>query len=164
MVLFLSAFSTSLDGFIIGFNWKLCKIKINLCKLLTYFGINFTMLILILPMSNFLPMFLFSNYIKALLFLFLGLSTLIKKKEDLSLSIDKKNEYLTIITQSFDSIIISLGFIANHSILFLSIIFSLFGTILIYCGYKFSFLIKIKEYNKYLSSILYLILAIISLF
>lgn len=165
MFLLLSALSTSLDGFVIGVNFHLNQLKITISKFLLFFFINFILLLFVLSFSSFLPNFLFSNYTKVVLFSILGISCLFQKDDPLiQKKISKKEEILTIISHSIDSVIVSITFLNIYNIFFISFIYAFLGATLILVGYLFSKLLKWKNYNKFISAGLFFLLAVLAFF
>ena len=71
---------------------------------------------------------------------------------------------LLILTHSLDGTLVSLAFVYDYSIFFLVLLFSFMSITILLIGYYFGKLFRMKKKNRYIGSILFVLLAILNQF
>ena len=71
---------------------------------------------------------------------------------------------LLILTHSLDGTLVSLSFVYDYSIFFLVLLFSFMSITILLIGYYFGKLFRMKKKNRYIGSILFVLLAILNQF
>ena len=159
-MLFLAAILTSIDCFIIGLALKIEQKKLNIGKLLC--------LVLFLFILYTVFLFLFSKIalpfpdLKIQFHLFLILAILAcKENNNIYQNISLKKLFLLFFTNSLDGLLVASTFLWQEKPLYLSFIFTSITFLFFIIGFKTP--LKLKK-KKYTISILFLLLAFLSLF
>lgn len=159
-MLFLAAILTSIDCFIIGLALKIEQKKLNISKLLC--------LVLFLFILYTVFLFLFSKIVwpfpdlKIQFHLFLLLAILAcKENNNIYQNISLKKLFLLFFTNSLDGLLVASTFLGQEKPLYLSFIFTSITFLFFIIGFKTP--LKLKK-KKYTISILFLLLAFLSLF
>ncbi len=161
-MLFLSAIATSMDSFIMGISFKISKTKLTLKNIvelslgsfLTITFFHITMQIFHISVAN--------KFTKFLLFLILGIFSLKKEeKKKYQKKLTPKEILLIILSNSIDGFLVSLTFTTQYSITLLSFIYAITGIFLLLLGNKTPISWKKRDY---ISTVLFFVLAITSLF
>lgn len=159
-MLFLAAILTSIDCFIIGLSLKIEQKKLSMDKLLCL------LLFLFILYDAFL--FLFSKItwpfhdLKIQFHLFLLLAILAYKENNtICQNISFKKLFLLFFTNSLDGLLVASTFLGQENPLYLSFIFTSITFLFFIIGFKTP--LKLKK-KKYTISILFLLLAFLSLF
>lgn len=159
-MLFLAAILTSIDCFIIGLSLKIEQKRLSMDKLLCL------LLFLFILYDAFL--FLFSKItwpfhdLKIQFHLFLLLAILAYKENNtICQNISFKKLFLLFFTNSLDGLLVASTFLGQENPLYLSFIFTSITFIFFMIGFKTP--LKLKK-KKYTISILFLLLAFLSLF
>lgn len=165
-----TAITVSIDGFISGFAVGIKKTKINLKKLIIIGIIPIIMAIPVMFLGNFVNEFIkdtIANYIGFYLFLILAISSFFQIKNNKNNSdqnlINLTNSIIVGITIGIDSSISAFSLaLNNHNPIITPFYFGISHGILIYLGNRLSLKNKISsiQFIKYLSPILFIILAI----
>ena len=159
-MLFLAAILTSIDCFIIGLALKIEQKKLNIGKLLC--------LVLFLFILYTVFLFLFSKIawpfpdLKIQFHLFLLLAILAcKENNNIYQNISLRKLFLLFFTNSLDGLLVASTFLGQDNPLYLSFIFTSITFLFFIIGFKTP--LKLKK-KKYTISILFLLLAFLSLF
>lgn len=159
-MLFLAAILTSIDCFIIGLSLKIEQKKLSMDKLLC--------LLLFLFILYAVFLFLFSKItwpfhdLKIQFHLFLLLAILAYKENNtICQNISFKKLFLLFFTNSLDGLLVASTFLGQENPLYLSFIFTSITFLFFIIGFKTP--LKLKK-KKYTISILFLLLAFLSLF
>ena len=159
-MLFLAAILPSIDCFIIGLALKIEQKKLNIGKLLC--------LVLFLFILYTVFLFLFSKIalpfpdLKIQFHLFLILAILsCKENNNIYQNISLKKLFLLFFTNSLDGLLVASTFLGQEKPLYLSFIFTSITFLFFIIGFKTP--LKLKK-KKYTISILFLLLAFLSLF
>lgn len=154
----ISAIVTSIDSLIIGFTLK--KEKLNYKNFTLIFFFTFLIFLTFQIFFQKYLHFLANNYLRSLIFILLAITSL--KEENQNIQNPSQTKLLLILmNNSIDGLLLAITFINQLPLLFTSLIFSGFSTFFLFLGYIHSS--KIKE-RKYLTTILFLLLALINLF
>lgn len=157
----LLAIATSIDSFFIGATLKASNIMLSKKDFSEMFLSSFLFIFLLKLVCNWLSLSIINPYIKAVLFLLLGLYNL-KNQETKTLNpkITTKEKLLLIIGNSIDGFLVSLT-LPSYPILYLSVLFSGITILLLLTGYIIPF--PKKEKLSSLSNITYFLIAFFSL-
>ncbi len=161
-MLLLSGIATSMDSFCLGIFLKQNHTKLTFKNtLILWFGLFFLLLFFHI-LFKITSISLVNPYLKSILFFLLAIYSL---KEDANKSYSKKlsikDLLLIVLSNSFDSFLVSLTFIPIYSILFVCFVFSFLSILFFHFG--FCFPIPLKKEN-YLTAILFFLLSIIAFF
>lgn len=162
MFLLLNAFIASLDGILIGTSLKLSKIKLTKINFLLFFIGNILIYFLSLYIYYYFKLTFMNKIISTIFYLLLGFNSLKENNHKKYYKLSLIDYLLITITHSLDGTLISLNFVYNYSLIYITIIFSIFSISLLYIGYKI-FKLKFKNSNI-ISFILFLLLAILNYF
>ncbi len=157
MRLLISAIASSFDSLIIGINFKLNKTVIKKNQFFMIFLMTTFILILLNTLLSLFSLNINFNYLNPLIYFIFALESLKKKTKN------NQPHLITLLalSHSCDSFFMSLTFIKQYNFIFLSLLFSLVGTLFALMGYKST---KNFKNSDKLATILFLILTITSLF
>lgn len=158
----LLAITSSIDSFFIGATLKASNVILSKKDFLEMFLSSFLFLFLLKFISNFLSFTIINPYMKAILFMLLGIYNLKEQDEKpLKKKITTKEKLLFMIGNSIDGFLVSLT-LTSYSILYLSFLFSGITMLLLLTGYQMP--VPKKEKLSSLSSLIYFFIAFFSLF
>lgn len=165
MFLLLNAFIASIDGFIIGSSLRFSHIKLTKSNIIAFFFGNVLIYFFSLFLYYYFHLTFMTKNISTILYLLLAFHSL-KEEEtpEFSKKLTKVNFLLLILTHSLDGTIVSLNFVYNYSLYWITFIFSFFSIFLLLAGYYSSKKIKEIKNSHYLSFFLFLLLAILNYF
>lgn len=166
LFLFLNAIVASLDGLIIGIGLRFSNIELSKKNIFIIFIENILIYTFFLFLYKYFHFTFMTKNITTLLYLFLAWNSF--HNED---SIEIKEQKLNFITCSFitlthslDGTIVSLSFAYNYALLYICCIFSILSVLILLIGYYFAKQFKNCKKGNYLSTILFVILALINHF
>lgn len=168
MFVFFSAFVASLDGFIIGLSLRLSNIKFSNKNIFLFLLGNIIIYSLAIFAYTFFHFQFVTTLVSTILYFILAYFTFIDSEE-----IDTYQEgqilsfgklLLLILTHSLDGTLVSLSFVYDYSIFFLVLLFSFMSITILLIGYYFGKLFRMKKKNRYIGSILFVLLAILNQF
>ena len=168
MLVFLSAFVASLDGFIIGLSLRLSNIKFSKRNGIFFLLGNIFIYSLAIFSYTYFHFQFVTTLVSTILYLILAYFTFMDSEEIntyenmQNLSFGKL--ILLILTHSLDGTLVSLSFVYDYSMLFLILLFSFMSISILLFGYYFGILFKFKKKNRYIGSILFILLAFLNKF
>ena len=161
----LNAFTSSLDGLIIGISLKLSNTKLNLTNYLIMFITNLLVYSTIITLYYEFHFKFMTTPITTILYLLLAINafkTDINEQYEQKLAI--KQTIILAIVHSLDGSILSLNFIYSYNILFIILLFSVLAIFLLIVGYFFANNFKKIKKGNYINTFLFIVLAILNLF
>ncbi|MCI8575020.1 MAG: hypothetical protein HFI09_00960 [Bacilli bacterium] len=168
MFVFFSAFVASLDGFIIGLGLRLSHIKFSKKDILLFFLGNVIIYSFAIFAYTFFHFRFVTTLVSTILYLVLAYFTFIDSEEintyEECHNLTFGKLALLILTHSLDGTLVSLGFVYDYSLFFLVLLFSTMSIGILLFGYYFGRLLKTKKKNRYIGSILFVLLAILNQF
>lgn len=165
MFLLLNALVASLDGLIIGIGLRLANISLTKKNILIILLCNIFIYTFFLILYYYFKLTFMTKTISTILYLFLAWRSF--KEEEHSNYAEKLNTLECIIlsfTHSLDGTILSLNFVYIYNLLIVVGIFSFMSIFILLIGYYFSTFFKNIKKSNYISSLLFILLAIINQF
>lgn len=165
MFLLLNAFVASLDGLIIGIGLRFSKVKLTKTNILTILVGNAIIYTFFLTLYYYFHLTFMTKTISTFLYLFLAWRSFKEEKQkEYKETLPFWECMLLTLSHSLDGTLISLNFVYTEPIFKIVSYFSIASILILLLGYYFaSLLSKTKKENK-ISTILFLLLAIINQF
>lgn len=163
MMLLISSFVASLDGFIIGIGLKGNRIQLKWKEFIILFVENIFLYSFLLFLYSFFHFQFITPFISTLLYLVLAFFSFRNKEEDIPIVSKNLNVFscfFLTLTHSLDGVLVSLGFVYEYPLFVIIILFSFMAIFLIGLGYFFAKSFPMSKKSNYISTVLFLFLAI----
>lgn len=167
MMLFISSFVASLDGFVIGIGLRGLHFNISYKNFIVLFLENLFLYSTLLFFYSFFHFQFITNFVSTLLYLTLAFVSLKSKKEKNSMMPKTLNVFscfFLTLTHSLDGSLVSLGFVYEYPLWIIICLFSFMAVLLIALGYFFSTSFQVSKKSNYVSAFLFFLLAIFNQF
>ncbi len=163
MMLLISSFVASLDGFIIGIGLKGNRIQLTYKEFFILFFENIILYSILLFLYSFLQFQFITNFISTLFYLILAFLSFRNKEEETTIFSKKLNLlscFFLTLSHSMDGVLVSLGFVYEYPLGIIVFLFSFMAVLLIVLGYFFANTFSMPKKSNYISAFLFLLLAI----
>lgn len=165
MFILLNALVSSLDGLIIGISLKLSNTKLTFKNYLILFITNTLIYSTIITLYYAFHFKFMTTTITTILYLLLAINAYKENhNEEYSKILSIKQTIILAIVHSLDGSVVSLNFVYDYNIIFIILLFSISAILLLILGYLFAKNFKKIKKGNYISTFLFILLAILNLF
>lgn len=160
MFLLFNAIVASMDGFVMGMGLRLARVKITKGNMIVFLLGNVIIYTFFLFLYRYLQLRIITKFGTTILYLVLSWYAFKNKEESYPKSLEFKELMLLLLTHSIDGTAISLGFVYSYRLEAIVVSFSLLSVAVLILGYYSVNVFQGFKKTNYISSLLFVLLAI----